>query len=32
MSRADKEDELEARAKELRAACDACHALYLMAQ
>jgi cytochrome c556 len=32
MSRADKEDEFKARAKELRVACDACHALYLKAQ
>jgi len=32
MSRADKEDEFKARAKELRVACDACHALYLKTQ
>jgi cytochrome c556 len=32
MSRADKVDELKTRAKELRAACDACHALYLKTQ
>jgi cytochrome c556 len=29
MSRADKEDEFKAAAKELRAACDSCHAVYL---
>jgi cytochrome c556 len=32
MSRADKEDAFKARAKELRVACDACHALYLKTQ
>jgi cytochrome c556 len=32
MSRADKADELKARAKELRVACDACHALNLKVQ
>jgi cytochrome c556 len=32
MSRADKEDEFKSRAKELRVACDACHALYLKTQ
>jgi cytochrome c556 len=32
MSRADKEDEFKARAKELRVACDACHAIYLKTQ
>jgi cytochrome c556 len=32
MSRADKEDEFKARAKELRVTCDACHAAYLKTQ
>ena len=32
MSRADKADELKTRAKELRAACDGCHAVYLKTQ
>jgi cytochrome c556 len=32
MSRADKEDALKARAKELRVACDGCHAAYLKTQ
>jgi cytochrome c556 len=32
MSRADKEDEFKARAKELRVACNACHELYLKTQ
>jgi len=32
MSRAEKVDELKTRAKELRTACDACHALYLKTQ
>jgi cytochrome c556 len=32
MSRADKEDELKTRTKELRVACDACHAAYLKTQ
>jgi cytochrome c556 len=32
MSRADKTDELKSRAKELRAACDGCHAVYLKTQ
>jgi cytochrome c556 len=32
MSRADKVEELKTRTKELRVACDACHALYLKTQ
>ncbi len=32
MSRADKPDELKTRTKELRAACDGCHAAYLKTQ
>jgi cytochrome c556 len=32
MSRADKEDAFKARAKELRVACDGCHAVYLKTQ
>jgi cytochrome c556 len=32
MSRADKVDDLKARAKELRVACNACHAAYLKMQ
>jgi cytochrome c556 len=32
MSRADKPDELKSRTKELRAACDGCHAAYLKTQ